>query len=337
MFLSLFILTALPLDARGSPSPQVLVTTPDMTNEVFVAVARELRISGFEVIEARLEARNETMFALEEFALKEGAVAAIRVNAPTGRVEIVVADLVTGKTVARRLDNATGAEIDPPLIGLATAELLRASLLEIRERHRSIPAISEVPVAVKALVDPGSERAPANPLWLSLSAGSTISSLGMAPGIALEGVLRLEFHRLWSTALFASAPVYASEGRWEEGSVETRHGIFGGEAALGLVGNDRSSPARWDLGLGAAVVFVKSTGKARAEYVGSENNTTTAMARLRTGICFRLSRYLGLRLDLAGGPTFSRVKIAVAGRDKATLASVFTATAGLDIRIFGGR
>ncbi len=316
-----------------TPTQLVVVISTDTTDEIFTAIAQELRSYGFEVTESRMTVAGGQAIKLEEIARRAGAIAAVRVDTPAQHVEIWVADLVTGKTVSRRLGSMGEEDLNPPLIGLATAELLRASLLEVRTKHRTKTTSDAPPKAVETMIDSEPAGTGHSGLWFALSAGPILSSFDMAPGISLIGALRLRFEGRWAVALSGSAPVYPSRGEWAQGSVEVNHGIFGAEASLLLAQGGGLRSVRWDIGLGASLVVVKSVGRAERGYIDRENSTVTGLPHLRTGLSFALTDYLDLRADLTGGPTFHKIAVAIDNREVTSMGSFFVLAIGLDIRL----
>ncbi len=317
-----------------TPTQLVVVISTDTTNEIFTAIAQELRSYGFEVTESRATVAGGQAIALEEISRRAGAIAAVRVDTPAQHVEIWVADLVTGKTVSRRLGSMGEEDLNPPLIGLATAELLRASLLEVRTKHQTKTTSDTPPRAVETIIDREPAGTGRSGLWFALSAGPILSSFDMAPGISLIGALRLRFEGRWAVALSGSAPVYPSRGEWAQGSVEVNHGAFGAEASLLLAQGGGLRSVRWDIGLGASLVVVKSIGRAEDGYFDRENSTVTGFPHLRTGLSFALTDYLDLRADLTGGPTFHNIDVTIDNREATSMGSIFVLAIGLGVRLF---
>jgi hypothetical protein len=115
----------------------------------------ELRSRGLTVIEVDSSSARDSREHLSELAQQQSAIAAVQLVDRGSKVEVWIADRVTGKTVFRELSVASGPQdgVDDS-IAVGVAELLRASLMELNAPAaprgdypvtRSIQALAYVP------------------------------------------------------------------------------------------------------------------------------------------------------------------------------------------------
>lgn len=153
--------------ARAEGSGLVVILEPPPprsaeTEETFTRLEAELRAGGFEVRVETL-ATGETRTALEDAITRNDAAAAITIQqAPgsSGRPEVWVRDRLTGKLVVRE---DVAAEGSPSVIAIHAVELLRASLIELRDPAPGQPPSDDVPDPVKKLIGPETGPPPRGP------------------------------------------------------------------------------------------------------------------------------------------------------------------------------
>lgn len=153
--------------ADGSELVVILAPPPPRTpatDETFTRLEAELRANGFDV---RVETVDpgETRRALEDAITRHQAAAAITIrqaSASGDRPEVWVRDRLTGKLVVREDDGPAGA---PQLIAIHAVELLRASLIELRDPPSSHASDTGAPLpgAVNALLGPEPSAPPRAP------------------------------------------------------------------------------------------------------------------------------------------------------------------------------
>jgi hypothetical protein len=262
-------------------------------------VAAELRSLGVDVIVLKPpgEASPAGRAPLEQAARNVGAVAALRlVSSGEGKIEVWVADRVTGKAVVRELD-APGASDSDAAVAVAAVELLRASLMELHAPdapHGEVPATP----ALEALALP-QEPPPWTPRFgLSVAGGVELagSSVGFAPDLGATLWLRLASRfgarLLGRTTLGASAVTTAA------GDVDVSSQMFG--ATLGYDLADAASAWVPSVHLGVGAARVASTGAAAAPYVSGSAAGWYFTPLAGAGVGFAFVRGLRLRADALG-------------------------------------
>ncbi|MFO0613795.1 MAG: hypothetical protein U0414_14480 [Polyangiaceae bacterium] len=156
--------------ARADDTALVVVLEPApprtaSVDETFTRLEAELRAGGFEVrteILSSLEPRD----ALEDAIRRTHAIAAITVQSGEGpeHPEVWVRDRLTGKLVVRVDDTPSGS---PQLVAIHGVELLRASLIELRDPPPSSASdAAPLPKPIDDLIGPrageGPDRAPSS-------------------------------------------------------------------------------------------------------------------------------------------------------------------------------
>lgn len=138
------------------------------TEETFTRLEAELRASGFDVKVEVLDA-TETRQALEDAVTRSDAAAAITIRDPeasSGQPEVWVRDRLTGKLVVRKDDGPAGS---PRLVAIHAVELLRASLIELRDpppsKKDGTPTPLPDPVSALLGPEPKASARPASSGW----------------------------------------------------------------------------------------------------------------------------------------------------------------------------
>jgi hypothetical protein len=221
---------------------------------------------------------------------------------PSGadKVEIWVADRVTGKAVVRELD-APSARTSTASVAVGTVELLRASLMEL---HAPDPPRGEVAITPKleALALPTTAPPVFHPqLGLEVSGGTELGLRGI--GASGEAGLGL-WARLGDRAglrVLGEITVAAAHESSASGSVATQSQLVG---ALGSY--ELTDPAsRWvpNLEAGVAAAHVATTGTANAPFVSASDAAWFAAPLVGAGLAFSFARGLRLRGEVLGGWT----------------------------------
>jgi hypothetical protein len=257
--------------------------------------------------------------ALEAAARREGAIAAVRVVPSRGGVEVWIVDRVTGKTVLREVLPAGGAQQQQEMVALRAVELLRASLLEVRDRSHPARGDVAAPAALSALLPPAAppSNTPAEPVALRVSVGP---GLAMSPGgVGTSGHLFLGLSYLPGGRLSFEAlsllPAVPSTVTAPEGTATVSKGLAGGGFSLALplgAGLEASG------GGGLVAAWLRMDGAATAPYASRSDSVYTLLPYVRAG----LSLALGQRTRLASGALLGvatpRPVVSFAGRDVAS-------------------
>jgi len=235
---------------------------------------------------------------LTDAARRHGAVAAFRVLVAEGKVEVWLADRVTGKVLLREvLVQHGGSKSAESMVVARAVELLRVSLLELDTPHAPRGEVPPPPELESVVGYP--ETQSAYSVMLGASALIASEEVGVAPGV--EG--RFRWRPVERLALVAGVSVPALpvelEGH-EEGSAQLTPRWF----SLGL----RLEPQRpasltlrraAEAGLG--LLWTRTDGSGAPGYRGYTASGLNPVPYLRGDIGLAPTRHLAIMLGLAGG------------------------------------
>jgi hypothetical protein len=285
----------------------VAIVTSEPNAALTRRVSAELRGLGVDVIVLKPPAEASTQRApLEQAARSVGAIAAVRLIASSeGKVEVWVADRVTGKAVVRELDapgyaggaagGAAGAGVSDEAVAVGTVELLRASLMEL---HSAEPPHGDLPATAKveALALPTTSAAPWVPrLGIGVGAGAELGVRGLGPSpdadlsVWVRVASRFGVRVLAYTSL---APAHVETG---VGSLDVESQMFGAMATYAFT---RESTA-WEpsVSVGVAAARVSTTGSATPPFVSASAAAWCSVPLIDLGLAWAFERGLRLRAD----------------------------------------
>jgi hypothetical protein len=274
----------------------VAIVTAEPNAPLTKRVRAELLALGVDVLVLRPpDEAGPSREPLEQAARSVGAAAAVRLVASReGKVEVWVADRVTGKAVVRQLDAPTAGGAADETVAVGAVELLRASLMEL---HAPSPPRGEVPPTAKleALALP-SLAPPAPRLGLALLGGAELGVAGLAPspdaGFAvwarIAGPLGARV-----VGLVSAAPSHTGG---VAGAVDVSSQLAGLLASYDLADAAATWVPRVELGVGAAHVTASGTGA--PPFVGASDSAWVAAPMAGAGVAWSFARGLRLRADV---------------------------------------
>jgi hypothetical protein len=298
--------TTVVLASLGSPgalharsgATLVAVVTAEPGSPLTLRVQSELQALGLDVLVVKPPDVGSTSRApLERAARSVGAIAAVRIVASgEGRVEVWVADRVTGKALVRELDVPAGGASDAA-VAVETVELLRASLMEL---HGGEPPRGDAPTTEKidSLALPASPAPGVARLGLDVAAGAELGLRGLGPsadgaiGVWVRATERVGARFVGHTSL---APAHTST---QPGGVDVRSELLGAMATLTLA--PPSSAWAPIVSVGVAAAHVSTTGTANPPYVGASDGAWTAAPLADLALAWAFAHDLRLRGDALG-------------------------------------
>jgi hypothetical protein len=309
------------------PTPQsgatlVAIVTAEPNAPLTRRVRAELEGLGLDVIVIRPpDEASPSRAPLDQAARNVGAVAAVRlVVSSEGKVEVWVADRVTGKSVVRELDASESAS--DAAVAVGTVELFRASLMELHAvdaPHGDAPATDKL----RALALPVSSSSFDPRLGIAVGGAIDLGLRGLGPSAdatlgvwaRLEGRLGL---RAFGYATLSPAHVTTASG-----AIDVRSQTFGAMLAYDLA----AATASWvpSVSLGAAASHVSSTGTAAPPFVGTTDDTWVAGPAADLGLAWAFVRGLRLRADARGAVAFDAPSIRTPAGRAATFAAPLVA------------
>lgn len=318
----------------ASEPPRVVIVTDGALPVTGERVRAELNAMGFAIV---LDPGGTVDAALADIAEAKGAMAAVALTFSAEGIELWVVERATRRT---RLRSFVHSEPTPAgaTLALRTAELLRASLLDVAGGHASAvdaaPAGREpgregtpeppLPVAPGAAGEAAVSPAPASlgpgarrTLTLHLGAGLVTSAggLGFFPGAELAG--KWWFSEQLGVELAALVPLAGMSQNSSEGSSTTRVAAL----SLAIVASVPigSGVWVWDIGAGIAGMAVQTRGTlASAGYTQEENVGVGVAPLLRSALWYSLTGRSRLGLGASLGVSVPRFLVMHAGTMVAT-------------------
>lgn len=320
---------ALAADSDGGAAariePKVVLVTRAGDSEVATLLRAELNALGFQVVTVAPKGNALEPSELNTLAREQSAVAAFRVSLTPDRVEVWVADRVTGKVTLREvIRREEGEPFSARIAVLRAVELLRWSLSELQAPYPARGEITEPPAPVEDLASsPSGVR--------SMSAGA--SAYGqMLPGndrlgvgVQVTAALRVG---AWGGRLLLGQPLVSNRFSSPAGHVDADLTWAGGE----LTWDALPLRSRWQVGvgLGVRVLSTELTGVVEEPLIGKTSRYYSVAPALHSTFELRLVPSLRAFVDLSAAYLASETHIALAGEPVATLGTgVATLGAGL--------
>ena len=274
----------------------VAIVTAEPTSSLTRRVRAELEGLGLDVIVLKPPDESSPSRApLEQAARSVGAVAAVRLVASReGKVEVWVADRVTGKAVVRELDAPESGASDAA-VAIGSVELLRASLMEL---HSGEPVHGDAPAddRIQALALPSAPKTPR--LGLGAGAGAELGVRGLGPAADAEiGVwIRIASHL--GARLVAHTSLSPARVDTPSGTVDVRSQLFGAMATWSFVDASRAT-GQWvpSAAIGIAAAHVSTTGTAVPPFISASEARWSPAPVASLGLAWSFAPGLRLRAD----------------------------------------
>jgi hypothetical protein len=318
LVVALFGAIAIPKATRAEEQSarRVLVVIDKATAPLMVRIQAEIAALGLVVVTSGASG------PLEVSAREQHAVAAVRELPSRKGVELWMADVTTGRTLARQLivdERPEGP--DQTLVALQTAEILRTGLFP-RTNHVEPPAAPVVPPPAASVTDRASPTQTGD-----TRARAGIGGLYSRGGVDASLQASLSLQRYWwrtlGVALTLSAPIVRGSISGPEGRALVGAYLAGVELCSGLPQHD----SRWLLtgGLGAGIAYLRTEGRSNQPLVPVSSGAVSAVGYARVELGLKLSHRARLGLAGTAGTTFSSVKIRFAGSQAGTWGSLLLA------------
>jgi hypothetical protein len=279
--------------AETSGATLVAIVTAEPGSSLTRRVRAELEGLGLDVIVLKPPDEGSASRApLEQAARSVGAVAAVRlIPSREGKVEVWVADRVTGKAVVRELDAPEGGTSDAA-VAVGSVELLRASLMEL---HSGEPPHGDAPPSekIQALALPFRPRVPR--LGLGAGAGAELGVRGLGPSADADASLWIRVTSHLGARLVAHTSLAPAHVQTPSGAVDVRAQLFGAMAAWDFV--DPSSTWVPNFSLGIAAAHVAAIGTAVSPFVSASDARWYAAPIAGIGLAWAFVPGLRLRVD----------------------------------------
>jgi hypothetical protein len=276
-------------------STLVAIVTAEPSSSLTRRVRAELQGLGVDVIVIKPPDEGSPSRApLEQAARSVGAVAAVRLIASSeGKVEVWVADRVTGKAVVRELDAPSGGASDAA-VAIGSVELLRASLMELHSGeppHGDVSANDEI----RSLALPPSSAPAAPRLGLATGVGVELGVRGLGPSADAEIALWVRIASRFGAGFVGHTSLSPSHLLTASGTIDVRSLLLGAMARYALT--DASSVWMPTLSVGVAAARVSATGTAIPPFVSASEATWSPAPLGGLGVAWSPGPGLHLRAD----------------------------------------
>ncbi len=285
----------------------VAIVTAEPSSSLTRRVRAELQGLGVDVIVLKPPDEDSPSRApLERAARSVGAVAAVRLIASTeGKVEVWVADRVTGKAVVRELDASESGASDAA-VAIGSVELLRASLMEL---HSGEPPHGDAPASEKiqslALATPSAPRIPR--LGLGAGAGGELGIRGLGPSADADVGVWVRLASRFGARFVGHTSLSPAHVVTSAGAIDVRSQLFGAMATYALV--DASSAWEPSFSLGLAAAHVSTTGTAVAPFVSASEAAWSAAPMGGLGVAWAFVPGLRVRGDALAALSLPPVRV----------------------------
>jgi hypothetical protein len=299
---------ALVAPARANAEPGatlVAIVTAEPNASLTGRVRAELEGLGLDVIVLKPPDEGSPSRApLEQAARSVGAVAAVRLVASSeGKIEVWVADRVTGKAVVRELDAPANGASDAA-VAIGSVELLRASLMEL---HSGEPPHGDAPAdeKVQALALAPAPTVPR--LGLGAGAGAELGVRGLGPAADADIGLWTRVTSHVGARLVAHTSLSAAHVVTPSGAVDVRSQLFGAMLTWAPVDMAR----RWvpSASVGIAATHVSTTGAAVPPFVSATEARWSAAPLASIGLAWSFAPGLRLWAEGLGALTLPPVHV----------------------------
>ncbi len=290
-------------DARAeSGATLVAIVTAEPNSSLTRRVRAELEGLGVDVIVLKPPDEGSPSRApLEQAARSVGAVAAVRLVASSeGKVEVWVADRVTGKAVVRELDASESGASDAA-VAIESVELLRASLMELHSGeppHGDAPATEKIQSLALPSLAAGAGAPPRPRLGLAVGAGAELGLRGLGPSADVDLGLWVRLSSRFGARVVGHTSLSPASVVTPSGTVDVRSQLVGAMATYAFV--DVSSPWVPSAAIGIAAAHVSTTGTAVPPFVSASEAAWSAAPLAALGLAWSFAPGLRLRADALG-------------------------------------
>jgi hypothetical protein len=301
--------------AQGTEPPTIVLVADHADASIIATLRVELTVLGLHPLVVPREDNETTPSDLTEAARRNHAIAAFRVLVDEQKVEVWLADRVTGKVLLREVlvtKDSSHAETEEHAVVARAVELLRASLLELDIDDRpsgDLVAPVKLPPTFQGSSVPANHRpirsAPRFGLTTSatLLAATSHSGISTGLGLALQWYASDRFLALARlTVPFSDSAYHGSLGRAELTPRFTAVGMrwTTGEGAYHLQGSLES---------GVGMLLIKAVGIASSGYLARSTFDLDPIVYLGGEVRYSLSSPVAIALGVLGGPGLRPTKV----------------------------
>ena len=290
--------------ARGE-EPQTIVLVSDQADTTVTSLLRaELANLGLNVLVVDRGERELNPGQLIDAARENHAFAAFRVLVGEGKMEVWLADRITGKVLLREV---LKTQTDPnqtsqSAVVARAVELLRASLLELDVDNRPRGEVEKPVVLPTALRPPPRESKPAQRAGIAINTSFVLlgASLSTAPAPGIGVALRWQGYRNLALMGRVAVPLAGPDASIPEGHTQLTPRF--GALSLRLSTNRFSTGFRASLESGFGMLWTRAVGVGTGSYAGSVASNIDPVPFLGGEFSYSATRNIAFAIGVLGGP-----------------------------------
>ena len=306
--------------ALNAAEPQTIVLVSDRADAAVTSLLREELVNlGLNVLVVDRGEHELLPGELIESARQNHAFAAFRVLIGEGKMEVWLADRITGKVLLREVLRTQGQASDTSQTAVVAraVELLRASLLELDVDDRPTGEVERPKILPKALRPPPREPEPSHDTGVALNTSFVVlgASLSSAPSPGIGVALRWQALRHFSLVARVAVPLAGSEYSIPEGHTQITPRL--GTLSLRLNTNNFSGGFRASLESGLGALWTRAVGVGAEGYTGFVANDVEPVPFLGAELSYSATRNIAFAIGLLGGPGVRPTKYVLTNEDTA--------------------
>jgi hypothetical protein len=306
LVLAAFVLLA-PVHAKANEPVTIVLVANHADAEIIPLLRAELGTLGLNVLVVDRGDHELSPSELTEAARRNHAFAAFRVLVAEGKVEVWLADRVTGKVLLREVlkaqsqPSATG---DRTVVARAV-ELLRASLLELDVDERPQGEVAPPKSLPKAFLPPRPQSPrPEDMAHTGIAINTSFvvlgASLGVGPSPGLGVALRWQAAPNWAVVGRLASPIVGPEYSIAQGHTQLSPRL--GAASLRWSSNAFNGGFHAALEAGMGVLWTRAVGVGATNYTGFVASDIDPVPFLGGELNYNATRSIAFALGLLGGP-----------------------------------
>ena len=305
---------AVAVAASAAGAPVVLIGSFD-DEPLTGRIAAELRALGIGIEIRVVPTDEQNIDEVVATALRDGARAAVRVDARTGRTEVSIPDPATRQVTLKQVLEGPPTAALVPVLAVRTVEFVRATLLGPRSED-GLPGTGGGSARDAAGPDGQLAAGPSGPnvptdlsmaqlagLRLSLASGALFTPGGLTTTYTLGVSVRVRLLPQLGLEAMGFAPLSEGSVAVDQLAANASTWAAGAGAFWHLPVASRAS---LELGAGGLLANLRVVGAASPTEMPGRDSATAMSGYARGGVDLALTHNLALRLDLLGGVVFQR-------------------------------
>ena len=301
--------------------PQTIVLVSDRADAAVTSLLREELVNlGLNVLVVDRGDHELAPGELIESARQNHAFAAFRVLIGEGKMEVWLADRITGKVLLREVlrTQSQPSDANQTAVVARAVELLRASLLELDVDDRPKGEVERPKVLPRALrPPPPRELEPSHDTGVALNTSFIVlgASLSTAPSPGIGVALRWQALRHFSLVARVAVPLAGPEYSIPEGHTQITPRL--GTLSLRLNTDNFSGGFRASLESGLGALWTRAVGVGAEGYTGFVANDVEPVPFLGAELSYSATRNIAFAIGLLGGPGVRPTKYVLTNEDTA--------------------